>query len=128
MVFQYLHRLDISISRKFEGKENNVFVGEMEEERAIKLASNFISEGFVYTTAVILVLLEQKRKRDDEALKKKHAEEERQRITDLHVKHSEAERDLKKSQEELEKILYAIQLRLDKLEDTRKGNNWFSFR
>ena len=45
---QYLHRLDVRITRGAEGKTGRAFVGDMSEERAIQLASKVASEFFVY--------------------------------------------------------------------------------
>lgn len=45
---QYLHRLDVSLTRTAEGKTGRIFVGDMSEENAVQLASKVVSEGFVY--------------------------------------------------------------------------------
>lgn len=108
--------MDIIISRRFEGKENRVFVGEMSEDKAINLASRFVSEGFVYGTAILLLIWEQKRKRDEDVVKKAKAEDERQRINELHRRHLQTEEELKLSQQDLKRILGEISARLEALE------------
>jgi len=45
---QYLHRLDVSLTRNAEGKTGRIFVGDMSEEKAVQLASKVVSEGFLY--------------------------------------------------------------------------------
>ena len=45
---QYLHRADVAITRGSEGKTGKVFVGDISEERAVELASKFVSESFVF--------------------------------------------------------------------------------
>jgi hypothetical protein len=45
---QWLHRMDVRVTRGAEGKGGRVFVGDMSEEKALQLASKVVSEGFVY--------------------------------------------------------------------------------
>lgn len=45
---QYLHRAEVAINRGAEGKVGKVFVGDITEERAVELASKFVSEGFLF--------------------------------------------------------------------------------
>ncbi len=45
---QYLHRLEILITRGAEGRTGKVFVAEMTEEKSLELASKLVSEGFVF--------------------------------------------------------------------------------
>ena len=45
---QYLHRLDVRVTRGAEGKSGRVFVGDMSEDNAVQLASKAVSEGFIY--------------------------------------------------------------------------------
>ena len=45
---QWLHRLEVGITRGAEGKTGRAFVGDMSEEKAVELASKVVSEGFLY--------------------------------------------------------------------------------
>lgn len=45
---QWLHRLEVSITRGAEGKTGRAFVANMSDERAVELASKVASEGFIY--------------------------------------------------------------------------------
>jgi len=45
---QWLHRLDVSLTRSAEGRTGKTFVGDMSEDKAVQLASRVVSEGFVY--------------------------------------------------------------------------------
>lgn len=46
---QWLHRLEVGITRGAEGKTGRAFVGDMSEEKAVELASKVVSEGFLYS-------------------------------------------------------------------------------
>ena len=51
---QYIHRMDVSITRRSEGKVGRTFVGDMSEDRAVQLASKVVSEGFLYGVSPVL--------------------------------------------------------------------------
>jgi hypothetical protein len=77
---QWLHGLEISITRGAEGKTGKVFVGSMSEEKAVQMASKVASEGFVYGTALVLLVLEMVRKdKEDRSKKIKQIEEAHRR-------------------------------------------------
>ncbi len=48
---QVLHRIDVTINRRVEGKSGKAFVGEMQEEQALELAAKVASEGFVFAVS-----------------------------------------------------------------------------
>jgi hypothetical protein len=77
---QWLHGLEVSITRGAEGKTGKVFVGSMSEEKAVQMASKVASEVFIYSTAVVLLVLEMSRKdKEDKVKKQKQLEEVRRR-------------------------------------------------
>ena len=45
---QWLHRMEVGITRGAEGKTGRAFVANMTEEKAVELASKVASEGFIY--------------------------------------------------------------------------------
>jgi hypothetical protein len=51
LLLQFIHRLDVRITRGAEGKTGRAFVGDMSEERAVQLASKVASEGFLYSVS-----------------------------------------------------------------------------
>jgi len=75
---QRLHRAEVTVSRRAEGKEGRAFIGEMTEERGVELASKLASEGFVFAVGAGLVGLEYERTRRKEEGRRR-AEAERAR-------------------------------------------------
>lgn len=74
-----LHRAEVTVSRRADGKVGKAFIGEMTEERGVELASKLASEGFVFTVGAGLVGLEYERnRRKDEAKKRDEAEARRE--------------------------------------------------
>jgi optic atrophy 3 protein len=68
---QRLHRVEVTVARRADGKEGRAFIGEMTEERGVELASKLASEGFVFAVGAGLVGLEYERnRRKDEAKKR----------------------------------------------------------
>src|SRR5689334_8270369 len=49
---QYLHRMEVAINRGAEGKTGRYFVPNISEERAVELASRFISESFLFSVSM----------------------------------------------------------------------------
>ena len=45
---QVMHRLEILISRRAEGKTGRAFIGAMTEEMSVQMASKLASEGFIF--------------------------------------------------------------------------------
>ena len=72
----FLHGLEVRITRGAEGKSGKVFVGSMSEENAVQMASKVASEGFVYGTALALLVAEMIRKDKEDRLKKERGLEE----------------------------------------------------
>ena len=75
----FLHGLEVSITRGAEGKTGKVFVGSMSEENAVQMASKVASESFVYGTALVLLVAEMMRKDKEDKEKKAKAEGEQRR-------------------------------------------------
>ena len=75
----FLHGLEVSITRGAEGKTGKVFVGSMSEENAMQMASKVASEGFVFASALVLLVLEMSRKDREDKLKREKALEELRR-------------------------------------------------
>eukprot|EP00798_Chlamydomonas_sp_ICE-L_P010394 gene10394-8338_t len=73
-----LHRFEVYITRKAEGKTGRVFIGVMTEEKSIKLASTIISEGFIFLVGVSVVSFEYQsyRQRKIEARARLHEEQQ----------------------------------------------------
>jgi hypothetical protein len=47
-LLQLVHKMEVKITRGAEGRTGKAFVADMTEERALDLASKFVSEGFLY--------------------------------------------------------------------------------
>jgi len=45
---QWVHRLEVAITRGAEGKGGKAFVGHLNEEKSLELASKIAGEGFVF--------------------------------------------------------------------------------
>jgi hypothetical protein len=45
---QRMHRWEVGISRRAEGKQGRAFIGDMTEEKSVELASKLASEGFIF--------------------------------------------------------------------------------
>jgi hypothetical protein len=76
---QRLHRVEVTVARRADGKEGKAFIGEMTEERGVELASKLASEGFVFAVGAGLVGLEYERNRRKEEAKKRDEAEARRR-------------------------------------------------
>ena len=50
---QYLHRIEVAITRGAEGKFGRTFVGNLNEEKSLELASKIAGEGFVFTVSCL---------------------------------------------------------------------------
>ena len=46
-ILQGAHKLQVKITRIYEGREGRAFVGTLSEERAIEMAGKIVSEGFL---------------------------------------------------------------------------------
>ena len=51
LALQYLHRVEVAINRGAEGKTGRYFVPNISEERAVELASRFVSESFLFSVS-----------------------------------------------------------------------------
>jgi hypothetical protein len=75
---QRLHRVEVTVARRADGREGRAFIGDMTEERGVELASKLASEGFVFCVGAGLVGLEYERnRRKDEAKREAEAEARR---------------------------------------------------
>lgn len=114
---QWLHSLEVSITRGAEGKTGRVFVGDMSEERALQMASKVASEGFVYGTALILLVLEMYRKdQEDREKKRKQVEEGRRR--------DETDKRIENELIHVNEVLAKMQERLD-AHEAMHGRSWW---
>ncbi|KAL4854528.1 OPA3-like protein [Chlorella vulgaris] len=89
---QLVHKMEVKITRGAEGRTGKAFVADMTEERALDLASKFVSEGFLYGMGVALVAVELQRKNKEDAAKKAKDAADKQAIRDLHERHLQAEK------------------------------------
>lgn len=74
------HRIEVSITRKAEGREGKAFIGNMTEEKSVELASKIASEGFIFMVGAVLVFVEYDRNRKKEVKKQRREAAERQEI------------------------------------------------
>ena len=75
---QLLHRMDVWLTRGAEGKEGNkYFVGKLKDEDAMKLASKFASEGFIYAVGTGLLVWEMNQSKVRDQRKAEQAEARR---------------------------------------------------
>ncbi len=118
---QYLHRWNVKLTRASEDKEGRAFVARLNEEQALKLASKFVSEAFLYATAGGLVLFEYRASQRREDVKKRdkalrQAEKERKR-KQAERRHADALEAIARRQSELMQ-------RLEKVEqEAREGTH-----
>jgi optic atrophy 3 protein len=96
---QRLHRAEVTVSRRAEGKEGRAFIGEMTEERGVELASKIASEGFVFAVGAGLVGLEYERTRRKEEAKKRDELAARRRAAAVAEAEREALRLVNEAQE-----------------------------
>ena len=47
-VCQRIHRFEVMVTRKAEGKEGRAFIGAMTEDKSVELASKIASESFLF--------------------------------------------------------------------------------
>jgi hypothetical protein len=45
---QRIHKFEVVVTRKAEGKEGKAFIGNMTEEKSVELASKIASESFLF--------------------------------------------------------------------------------
>uniref|UniRef100_A0A7S2YX96 OPA3-like protein n=1 Tax=Chloropicon laureae TaxID=464258 RepID=A0A7S2YX96_9CHLO len=115
---QYLHRWNVGLTRASEDKEGRAFVARLNEEQALKLASKFVSEAFIYATAGGLVLFEYRAsQRRDDAKKRDKA----QRRAEKEKKRKEAERHHADALEAMARRQSEIAERLERLEREQEG-------
>lgn len=50
---QSIHKFEVMITRKAEGKEGRAFIGNMTEEKSVELASKIASESFLFAVGRI---------------------------------------------------------------------------
>jgi hypothetical protein len=122
---QWLHSMEVSISRGAEGKEGRVFVGSMSEEKAVQLASKFASESFVYGTALLLLILEMQRKDKEDREKKRKQNEEKEYNAMLHRRHEDAELQLEKLLKRMDERIQSIEEHLDARSSSQRKWNFF---
>mmetsp|Transcript_2069 Transcript_2069/g.6124 ORF Transcript_2069/g.6124 Transcript_2069/m.6124 type:complete len:174 (-) Transcript_2069:3645-4166(-) len=110
---QYLHRAEVAINRGAEGKTGRYFVANISEERALELASKFVSESFLFSVGLGILVLEYKRgERKDEAKKKKEEDFRRQLDEGVH-RDREA---LRSEMMTIQAMMEAMMIRLEDLE------------
>ncbi len=49
---QRMHRMEVWINRRADGKTGRAFVGDLTEEKSVEMASKLASEGFVFAVSV----------------------------------------------------------------------------
>lgn len=47
-VLQRIHKFEVMVTRKAEGREGRAFIGAMTEEKSVELASKIASESFLF--------------------------------------------------------------------------------
>jgi len=77
---QRIHRLEVTISRRADGKEGRTFIGDMTEEKSVELASKIASESFIFAVGSLLIFIEYDRNRKKEIKKQQQAAAERHEI------------------------------------------------
>ncbi|KAI3434916.1 hypothetical protein D9Q98_002970 [Chlorella vulgaris] len=109
---QLVHKMEVKITRGAEGRTGKAFVADMTEERALDLASKFVSEGFLYGMGVALVAVELQRKNKEDSAKKAKDAADKQAIRDLHERHLQAEKDLRAELRTMSGQLHGLDERL----------------
>lgn len=116
---QYLHRAQVYINRGAEGKTGRYFVPDITEDRALELASKFVSESFLFSVGVGVLLLEYRRNERNAAEKKRKKETKRARLD------ASVERDRQAFRSEvmtLKAVMEAMALRMEALESQVDGD------
>eukprot|EP01024_Parvocaulis_polyphysoides_P038030 TRINITY_DN34017_c0_g4_i1.p4 TRINITY_DN34017_c0_g4~~TRINITY_DN34017_c0_g4_i1.p4 ORF type:complete len:170 (+),score=16.58 TRINITY_DN34017_c0_g4_i1:56-565(+) len=112
-IAQRLHKLEVAISRGAEGKTEKVFIADMQEDKAVELASKVVSEGFIFSVGVLLLAWEYQRSRAKELEKRIREELHRKELREQ----AQQERQfLQKETKKQDDLIQALQDRMDKLE------------
>lgn len=110
---QYLHRMEVAINRGAEGKTGRYFVPDISEDRAVELASKFVSESFLFSVGVGVLFLEYRRNERNAADKKQKENEFRRQLDEGVHRDREA---LRSEMLQLKACLEAMEQRLDYVE------------
>eukprot|EP00877_Chromochloris_zofingiensis_P000077 jgi/Chrzof1/1006/Cz01g36170.t1 len=129
---QSLHRVEVMISRKAEGKEGRTFIGDLTEEKSVEMASKIASESFVFGVATLLIFLEYDRNRRNEIKKKRKEAAEKSSI--IEQARQERERLMQENYKQ-HHMIEDLVLRMDKLEEAihnmheakRQQRSWGGF-
>ncbi|KAL6777729.1 hypothetical protein ACKKBG_A15410 [Auxenochlorella protothecoides x Auxenochlorella symbiontica] len=115
-VANFMHRVEVRITRGAEGRTGKAFIADMDEEHAMEVISKFITETFLYSTAVLLLLLEQQRKANEDEVKQAKTIADRARVDALHEWHLGAEKRLSDVTTDLQLAMKSMEERLETLE------------
>lgn len=114
---QRMHRWEVGVSRRAEGKQGRAFIGDMTEEKSVELASKLASEGFIFVVGSMVLFAEYERTRRKEVKKQAKDAAERQDI----LMRAQLEREqLRKENEVQTKLLEELAVRLATVEDALK--------
>lgn len=81
-VAQRVHRFEIMLTRKAEGRTGQAFIGSMTEEKSVELASKLASESFLFLVGSLIIFAEYERTRRKEVAKQAKEAAERHAILD----------------------------------------------
>lgn len=128
---QKLHKIDVWLDRRgvAASERKKVFVATMTDDTAIKLASKFVSESFIYMVGTAVLGYEYHLSSIGNAAKTQQAMIERraldERLTELEKKaHEESHLALAETKR-VQGIIQELQDRLEKVEDNRGG--WWTW-
>merc|ERR1711977_282548 len=118
---QVLHKWNVSLSRASQDKKGKAFVGKLSDEKAMGIASKFLSETFIYVVAGGLLLYEYDRGNKREEKKKEDKEKRKKRKETKRLEHLQREDVFQKG------VLQRLE-RLESLEKERSvggGRRWW---
>ncbi|KAF8067202.1 hypothetical protein HT031_002249 [Scenedesmus sp. PABB004] len=108
-----MHRFEVMLGRKAEGKTGRAFIGDMTEEKSVELASKLASESFLFLVGSLIIFAEYERTRRKEVAKQ--AKESAERHAILERAREERERLLAENIEQ-QRMLERLLTRLDAVE------------
>ncbi|KAF5837760.1 optic atrophy 3 protein-domain-containing protein [Dunaliella salina] len=111
---QWMHRMEVAITRGAEGRAGKAFVGTMNEEKSLELASKIAGEGFVFMVGTVIVVFEYQRAVAKDTAKKRQEHAEKQALLDAARKEREA---LQSENAEQTQLIQRLMHRVGKLED-----------
>lgn len=105
--------------------DKRVFVGQMADDKALKLASTVVSEGFLFAVGTALIYLEYDRGKQKDVVKQEREKEFRQQVLSMQSALQEQVAVTRCSIDALEARLAAMESMAADADRTRRRGGWF---